>query len=573
MKPVVLIVDDEESIRYAFGQHLIREGYEVHDATDFDSAIGFISTMELDLVITDIILGGQTGIDILLEIKKRALHCPVVVITGDPNIETASDAVRIGAFDYLSKPVKKETLLRVVKNAIQLKQLIDEKKQIEKEKEQYRFNLKAIFRSLSDAVISVDNQMTIIEANESTETICGLNPNHIIGNRLSNDLCSCSQTCYTVLENTLKTSNSVKEFRTECKRKDRSDQIVILTSSPLLDSNGLSIGAILVIRDITRLNDLEQKLRGRQQFRNIIGKSPEMQRIFSLVKNLSETDTSVLITGESGTGKELIARALHYESYRSEKPLITVNCSALSENLLESELFGHVKGAFTGAIKERTGRFQLADKGTLFLDEIGTISSVIQLKLLRVIQERQIEKVGDTRTIDVDVRIIAATNSNLKEKIEQNEFRKDLYYRLKVVELTLPPLRSRREDIPLLADYFLTLLTKRMNREIDRFSAEAIECLLQYSWPGNIRELEHAVEHAVIMCHDRTIFENHLPEEIRNKPKIPPYQKQAFSSDDKLRTIEALKTAGWNKAKAARLLNLSRQGIYRKIAKYNITSP
>jgi transcriptional regulator with PAS, ATPase and Fis domain len=296
-----------------------------------------------------------------------------------------------------------------------------------------------------------------------------------------------------------------------------------------------------------------------------------MQEIFRLFEDLADTDTTVLITGESGTGKELVARALHYESIRAAKPLVTVNCSALAENLLESELFGHVKGAFTGAVKDKVGRFQMADGGTIFLDEIGETSSLIQLKLLRVLQEKVFELVGDSKPIAVDMRVIAATNRDLKEKIKSGEFREDLYYRLKVVEIMLPPLRERREDIPLLVDHFLSLFDRKFEKNIDGISSEVLSTFMQYLWPGNIRELEHAIEHAFVLCRDRTINVDHLPPEIKKYSKIQPHVSEKTSGYELQEILQALKKTHWNKAKAARMLGISRPTLYQKIKEYNLT--
>lgn len=572
-KTTILIVDDEESIRFAFSQHLSREGCEVLTASDFDSALDILAEIEPDLVISDIVLEGHSGIDVLQEIKKRELRCPVIIITGEPNIETASEAVRLGAFDYLPKPIRKETLLRITKTALRHQALLNEKEYFEAEKERYRQNLEAIFRSLSDAIISVDEQMQVIEANDSVENICQLAPREIIKTRFSADASQCSKACYQVLERALTIKTPQKECRIDCKMKNRLGQVVLVSTSPLFSGERKSMGAIMLIRDITRLNNLEIQLQKRRQFHNIIGQSSKMQNVFSLIKDLAETDTTVLITGESGTGKELVARALHFESPRAEKPLITINCSALSENLLESELFGHVKGAYTGAIKDKSGRFQLANQGTIFLDEIGEISPLIQLKLLRVLQEKQFEKVGDSKTITVNIRILAATNCDLKQKVSRGEFRKDLYYRLNIVEVLLPPLRERREDIPVLTNHFFQLLQDRLKKDIAGLSAEVFERLIAYPWPGNVRELEHAIEHAFVLCHDDTIQPAHLPAGIKEYLQKTFTTGEVANENEALTITEALISSGWNKAKAARLLGLSRQGIYRKITKYNIALP
>ena len=295
-----------------------------------------------------------------------------------------------------------------------------------------------------------------------------------------------------------------------------------------------------------------------------------MQKLYALLENLSETDSTALITGETGTGKELVAHAIHYNSARKEKPFVKVNCSALAENLLESELFGHVKGAFTGAVQNKTGRFQMADQGTIFLDEFGDISPLIQLKLLRVLQEKEFEQVGDSTPIKIDVRIIAATNCNLKEKIKSGEFRQDLYYRIKVVDIPIPSLRERREDIPLLSDHFLGIFNKRFKKQIEGFSNEVINAFMNYSWPGNIRELEHAIEHAFVLCQGKTMLFDHLPVELKEYSRTEKSISLEKALPDKEELIHALNKTDWNKSKAARLLGIGRRTIYRKIEEYKI---
>jgi two-component system, NtrC family, response regulator HydG len=298
-----------------------------------------------------------------------------------------------------------------------------------------------------------------------------------------------------------------------------------------------------------------------------------MQAIYNLLESLTETNTTVLITGETGTGKELVAEALHYNSPEAVKPLVKVNCSALAENLLESELFGHVKGAFTGAIKEKIGRFQLADGGTIFLDEIGDLSPALQIKLLRVLQEKSFERVGDPRPISVELRVIAATNRDLREKIRQGEFREDLYYRLKVMEIELPPLRERHEDIPLLVEHFCDHFSKKLKKHITGVSDTVLNIFMNYHWPGNVRELEHALEHAFVLCRGDRIEIEHMPREIReySSPQPIPPELPTFDEAEAIRRV--LQKTDGNKAKAARLLGMSRRTLYRKIEYYHLIKP
>jgi PAS domain S-box-containing protein len=452
---------------------------------------------------------------------------------------------------------------------------ITQRKKTEEELANHRSRLEALFRSVKDAIITVDPELRVMEANKSTENICGMDIREIQGQVFPQCLNQCSKSCCEVLRQTLEKKITIKEYWIECGHQQRHQQTVSVTSSPLLGPEGNFMGAVLVIRDITLLRDLERELRERHQFQNVIGRSKRMQDVYALLEDLANLETTVLVTGESGTGKDLVARALHCSGHRAFKPFVTVNCSALTESLLESELFGHVKGAFTGAIKDKQGRFQAANGGTHLLDEIGDISPLIQLKLLRVLQEKEFERVGESTPQKVDVRVIACTNKDLKEKVRRGEFREDLYYRLKVVEVALPPLRDRLEDLPLLIDHFRRFFNARFKKNIEGISNEVLSRFMDYSWPGNVRELEHVMEHAYVLCHGGVIVLEHLPLEIRDYdraekiviPKIPvkgPRQDQEI--------LNALNKTGWNKAKAARQLGISRRTIYRKISKHTFAN-
>jgi len=555
----VLVIDDEEGITFTFKKFLLGEGYEVSTAKNFDEALARMDEANYDVIFVDIILEGRSGIDILREIKKRGTRCPVIMITGYPNIETASEAVRLGAFDYIPKPVLKETLLHTAAVALQYKRLIDEK-------ERYRINLEAIYRNIKDAIIMVDNNLHVLEVNDAAENICGFTRD-IIGNSLASLSKGCGGKCVEALSRTINEKDSVEFHRIECQFYSKPRQIVTITTTPLINNyDGLS-GAIMVVRDETRLYDLEVDLKQRQQCCNIIGKSEKMQEVYSMIELLADVPTTVLITGKSGTGKELVAEALHYRGNRSNYPLVKVNCSALSENLLESELFGHVKGAFTGAIKDKIGRFEKADGGSIFLDEIADISPRIQVKLLRVLQEMEFERVGDSTPIKVDVRVIAATNQDLYKKVKRGEFREDLYYRLKVMEITLPPLRERREDIPLLVEHFLWKFNRKFNKDIKTISADVQKLFMDYPWHGNIRELEHSLEHAFILCRQDVITTEHLPPELRDFIG----NNTSNATEETELILNTLENTGWNKAKAARELGMSRRTLYRKIRELKIT--
>ncbi len=570
MKARILIVDDEESIRFTFETFLKQQGHDVVTARSYAETVVALDEATPDVVFTDIILGDRSGSDILSEVKKRGLVCPVLLITGQPNVETAAEAVRQGAFDYVPKPIQKDELIRLTNLALQHKSITDDRRRLEREKEDIRQKLEATFRSVRDGILTVDNEGKIIAANEAIAGFCGMQPQAVLGQKYQGVPTGCQGACLKVLDETLQTNKVVREFRVECRHDLRPFQVAELTCSPLKDSADAINGAVLVIRDITRLNQLERQLKKRYHYGNIVGKSIKMQEVFDLMDDLGDAEANVLITGETGTGKELVAKALHQNSSRAFQALVTVNCAALAESLLVSELFGHVKGAFTGALNDKIGRFQLADGGSIFLDEIGDVSQDIQLKLLRVLQEGTFERVGESETNSTNVRVIAATNRDLKELVNLGQFREDLYYRLKVVEVNLPSLRERIEDIPLLVRHFCDEFSPRFKKHIDGVSDDALRALSHYPWPGNVRELMHAIEHAFVVCHRETITVDHMPPEIKEYALMgaSPLRR---TSDQRQRIVRALEHAGWNKAEAARMLGISRPTLYQRIRELNIT--
>lgn len=547
----ILIVDDEYPVRLAFQRIFETEGYRVNTCATYEAALHAMG--EADLILTDIVLGPHSGLDLLRQVHERGLASPVIVISGHPSIETAQTALRLGAFDYLVKPVPRAELLKVARLALRQKAL-------EEEKERYRTHLETLFGSVHDAIITVDDTLRIITRNPAADRLCGF-ADAPAGQMLAAAQSACAGPCLAALEETMQSGQLRELHRIECGRAGRPGQVVSVTASPLPGRGRKIAGAVLVARDETRLDALEKNLAPAQLHR-LIGASPAMQALYPQIENLAEYDTTVLILGESGTGKELAAEALHHRSQRRDKPLVRVNCAAIPENLMQSELFGHVRGAFTGAVKDKTGRFQQADGGTLFLDEIGEIPPSLQVTLLRVLQDKEIERIGDARPIRVDIRIIAATNCNLAEKVRRGEFRQDLYYRLKVTELHMPSLRDRREDIPLLATHFLDQFAARHGKAGKRLSPEAATALRGYRWPGNVRELQHALEQAFVTCRQDTITTTHLPREIREAARQTP----SSVASDSARIQSALHQAGGNKAKAARLLGMGRATLYRKMA-------
>lgn len=552
----ILVVDDEESIRFTFANFLQEAGHNVAVAQSYREVAQLFAMEPFDLIFSDIMLGRETGIDVLRMVREADSNVPVIMITGNPTLETAAEAVRLGAFDYLHKPVTQEMLLKSVRTASYYIRM-------QQEKVRFQTNLEAIFRSVSDGIITVDSSLNILEVNDAAGTLCGLARIHS-GVPFPDLLENCGGTCLKTLRDVVAHNEARELFRVRCDRKNRHNQVVNLKASPLLNSTGKTCGAVLVVRDESRLETLERNLRERNQFQSMIGGSSKMQQLYALIENLADVDSTVLISSESGTGKELVAEALHYRGVRNSKPLVKVNCSALPESLLESELFGHAKGSFTGALKDKVGRFEMADGGTLFLDEIGDISPAMQVKLLRVLQQKEFERVGETRSRKVDVRVIAATNQNLQEKVRQGSFREDLYYRLNVVRVAIPPLRERMDDIPLLVEHFLRKFNNKFNKNISAVSESTMSRLLQHHWPGNVRELEHTLEFACIMCRDEQLTIGNLPPDLQQVSQVSAkIEKSAGISEEALQ--QAIFSAGGNKAKAARILGISRRTIYRKL--------
>jgi PAS domain S-box-containing protein len=466
-------------------------------------------------------------------------------------------------FDKDGRITEYQVVGRDVTNKVVAEQEIQ---RISDEKEQYRLNLEAVFSSIPDAVLTVDKDMRIIHINKAMSNICCISHRLVSGKSIKDFSGSCDRSCFHILFKTLQTKEPVIEYRLECLTSNPG-KVFIINSSPLRDQENQFMGAVLVIRDITRLANLEKQIAAPTGYKNIIGKSRAMQEVYRVLDLLTDVETTVLITGESGTGKELTAEALHYGGPRAKRPLIKVNCAALAESLLESELFGHVRGAFTGAIKDKVGRFEAAEGGTLFLDEIGDIPLSTQLKLLRVLERKEYERVGDSRTLKADVRVVTATNVDLQKKIRQGLFREDLYYRLKVMGIHLPPLREREQDIPLLCQHFINQLNLDYEKRITRVSDEVMKLFMDYRWPGNVRELRHTLEHAFILCPEGDIGPQHLPRDFAYDQSE---RKEEFKHKTKVSRASILDTLsmnGGNKAKAARQLGIDRRTLYRNLEK------
>lgn len=444
--PKILVIDDEKNIRDGIKKSLEYEGYEVVTAENGEKGIETVYKGGIDLVITDLKMPEKTGEEFLHDILEFDKHIPVIILTGHGNIETAVDMMRLGAYDFMTKPFNIDKMLLIIARALENK------------------NIK-----------------------KTNET-------------------------------------------------------------------------------------LEKRVDYHESFYGMIGHSSKMLKVYEAIKQVARTKATVLIEGESGTGKELVANAIHQISDRAKQPYITVNCAALSEGVLESELFGHEKGSFTGAIDKKIGRFEAANKGTIFLDEIGEINQVVQVKLLRVLEERVIERVGSNTPISVDIRVIAATNKKLSEEIKEGRFREDLYYRLNVIKIEMPPLRERREDIPLLIDNFIKEFSQVHNIEITNVDKKVYKLLSSLQWEGNVRELRNTVETMVVMSKDCKIDESNIPNWVLTS-----------STDDfiidKEMTLEELEKKyinhllsknNFNKAQVAKILGIERATLYRKLKDYNV---
>ncbi len=435
-----------------------------------------------------------------------------------------------------------------------------------------KHNLKAILDNLLDGVMAHTKDRIIFFFNKAAETITGYKREQVLGKDCHTVFPGrfCGGDCEYCETTTIENKRTVTERSVDFTKKDGRKRNLNMSIMSLADENMFDIGALLSFKDVTELEILRNKVKHHHSIGQLVGIDPKMLAVFDQIKEVAPVKASVLLQGESGTGKEMAAKAIHESGPRKNRPFVAINCGALPEGVLESELFGHVKGAFTGAIRDKKGRFELADGGTILLDEVSELSPAMQVKLLRVLQEQCFEKVGGEKLIHVNVRIISATNRDLKQMIKQKLFRKDLYYRLCVVPVDLPPLRERHLDIPMLAEFFLEQIGKEMNSYILSISNEATDALSQYSWPGNVRELRNAIEYGYVKCYDNLIRLEHLPPEIMDnlkKKKKKPGPQPKLKKEDILTALS--KTAG-NRRNAAKELKISRATLYRYLDAYGL---
>lgn len=443
---------------------------------------------------------------------------------------------------------------------------------------------KTVIDSISDGLMIVEPQGTIIAVNKAMEGITGYSKYELLGQScmiLDCDVCPSVRARGKDKYCALFKQGRISRHKISLRKKDGTLTYVYKNAVVLRDSTGSVIGGVGTFTDLSEMvakdqviTRLRRELSGEDGFHGILGKSSAMRKVFDLISSAAQSEAPVIIYGESGTGKELVASVIHKLGSRGKGPFIKVNCAALSESLLESELFGHVKGAFTGADRTRVGRFEAANGGDIFLDEIGDLPLSTQVKLLRVLQEKEIEKVGDHHPISIDVRILAATNKDLNLLMEEGRFRQDLYYRIGVIPIYLPPVRERGEDIPLLVETFINRMRLKTDKVIDAMSREALDLLIDYDWPGNVRELVNAIEYAFVLCHEGEIMPHHLPEQLSHSPsrqrRPPQAEWQLSAAGQRERVIEALAAAGGRRAEAARILGIGRTTLWKRMKKYGI---
>jgi len=447
----ILVVDDDVGVRESF-EAVLAKDYDLSFATQGVEALRILSTKDVNLVLLDVRMPGMDGIEVLRRIKEANEQTDVIVVTAVKSLKTAVEAIKLGAFDYITKPFDIHEILALIKRVVEKQELVKE---------------------------------------------------------------------------------------------------------------------VLYLRDEVARD---------HRFENLVGRNARMQEIYALITRIADNNATVLLNGESGTGKEVLARAIHQQSNRNHRPFVAVNCAAIPSELLESELFGHEKGAFTGAIATKVGKFELANGGTLFLDEVGSMRFDLQAKILRALQEREIERVGGTRIIKIDVRVLAATNRDLKKAVEEGTFREDLYYRLNVVPITLPPLRQRRDDVPLLVEHFIAKYNREFNRRVKGFSAGATAALYQYEWPGNVRELENVIERAVALAQSEIISLRELPLDIfilgrdiiEDIQKVGLGLREARNQFERHYILTILEKVYWNQTEAARILGLHRNTLLWKLQRLNI---
>lgn len=431
----------------------------------------------------------------------------------------------------------------------------------------YQDNLERILDNLKEGIIAHDLNRRILFFNHEAEKITGYSRKEVLGRDCHDAMGGpfCGSRCSFCGE--VQIFDKKKECQLNIIKKDGESRRIEMSTSMMKDNSGKFVGILVSFKDITDLFNLKKMAGKLTRFSNIIGQDSKMLLVYQQIRDVANYDYPVYILGETGTGKELVATAIHNEGLRANGPFVPINCGALPEGLIESELFGHERGAFSGAVRDRRGRFELADGGTIFLDEVAELSKQMQVKLLRFLQEGTFVKVGGEKTLSVNVQIISATNKNLKKEVQQNRFRDDLYYRLNVVPIHLPPLREKKTDLPLLVDHFLRQNLERYGRKALTVSSEALALMLDYSWPGNVRELQNVIQQAIVKCKGSTITAKDLPMEFRDDQNRR-FGRGSSRKLDADRVADALSKTGGNKTRAAKLLGVGRATLYRFLSEF-----
>ncbi|MFH1228558.1 MAG: sigma 54-interacting transcriptional regulator [Planctomycetota bacterium] len=551
--------------------------FEITRSQTLSGALKALSENKPDAVLADLGLPDSRGLTIVDNISKANPNIAIIVLTGLDDEKVGIDALNKGAQDYLAKGrLQGELLDKSIRYAIERKQAENEVKRSEQK-------LRAIFEAIPSIVLIMDDKQKIKTINNASEQIFGIPPSNIINYRWGDALkcihaeetpegCGFSESCKDCqVRNTALTALS----GTETQRAKTNFELFIngqiqkrllaISAAPIEYEQKRMV--VLTVEDITELSYLRQRLKMEHSFAGIVGKDEKMLELYNTIRELAESNVPVMIQGESGTGKELVASAIHNEGPRRHKQFVPVNCGSLPDDLLGSELFGHCKGAFTDAIRDKKGRFELADGGTIFLDEVGDLSPAMQVKLLRVLQDGAFEPVGSEKTLKVDVRVISATNKNLQEEIKAGRFREDLFYRLCVVPITIPPLRERTNDIPLLAENCLEWSAKESQKGKVSLSPEVLDILMGYHWPGNVRELQNVLQFALVKCRGKVIEPQHLPSSISQINKLPPSRRHRKGKLDSKTVENVLKKTKGNISEAAKLLGVSRATVHRFLAK------
>ncbi len=570
----VLIIDDEFFVRSLLEEDLKEGGYQVQSAENGKQGLEKIKSFSPMVVILDLKMPHMDGIEFLeslMDAQNREFlngELLIIVLTGHGTDEDVKKCYSLGIHFFLRKPINLIELNGLTNRCFQL---LEHKNKIHKlvaEEKQTNILLKSMFEGLGEGVVALDKEykirfvshqvldsMRISESmaiNKSAfsvlgEELCG--PNGLLINLRGKTPSQEKVECYLI---------SPLGFK-----------IPVLMTIKSMDLDDSNLSWLLIFKDLRKTERERIATTGFLKYGSMISCDQKMAEIFTLIDKVAPTSTNILIQGASGTGKELIAKEVHQRSLRANRIFHALNCAAVQPNLMESEFFGHEKGAFTGADRLKKGRFEMADRGTLFLDEVAEIPLEFQAKLLRVLQERSFERVGGSQSIHVDVRILAATNRDLEEMVEQGTFRSDLYYRLNVLKILLPSLEKRFQDVPILAKTFLDQLNQRDNKEIIGFTKPAIQLLMSYQWPGNVRELHNAIEHAFVICNQPEIRPEHLPEKIRQT--LPVSKPESIPDNEHASLMDAYQKSGFDKKKTAALLGISLATLYRKFNKFDIS--